>query len=96
MVNDVTMISPIEVRDWEKAQAEYVNPAGDNAAERSASATAAIHRMTEIETRWESAPGGFHGEHERYHQRLKQVVDSFPPLTFAQRNTLYLLLHPGG
>src|SRR6266496_1438479 len=68
----------IDAADWEKAQAEYTNPAGANASERVVTRIAAARRMGEIEARWEHLPGGFQAVRERYREhkeRIRRIAD---------------------
>ncbi len=77
-----------DIYNWEKAQAEYVNPAGTNASERALDRIAAAQCMGEIEARYESWPGGF----TVHRDRIKKIVDGMPPLTDEQLVKLALLL----
>lgn len=77
-----------DIYNWEKAQAEYTDPAGANASERALNRIAAAQRMCEIEARHESLPGGFRSHRDR----IKKIVDGCPPLTDDQLVRLAVLL----
>lgn len=81
-----------DIREWDKAYADYLSDDGDNSAVRMLRRIKAAERLGEIEGRWERVPGGFSGERARAEERVKRVVDGMPPLTDEQLVKLTLLL----
>lgn len=88
-MTDRALEDPVfDIYNWDKAQAEYTDPAGANASERALNRIAAAQRMGEIEARYESLPGGFRSHRDH----IKRIVDGMPPLTDEQLVKLVLLL----